>query len=118
HYEAEVDRQQRRADAHANALYERELATYESQRQAAERATRTVEPDPPTQAPAKPARQRPTGKASASTDGKPKLDAETARAWSEVNARPGPSAVRRHFTEQGYQVPSLKTVQRWLNNNQ
>lgn len=51
---------------------------------------------------------------SAEATPKPKLDADTAIAWARSN-NAGPTTTRRHFAEQGYQVPSVKTVQRWLN---
>ncbi|EIF01238.1 hypothetical protein [Saccharomonospora glauca] len=47
--------------------------------------------------------------------GKPRLTPEQAKAWSEENRKPGPSAVINHFKAQGYDTPSVATMRRWLN---
>ncbi|TLW89249.1 hypothetical protein FFT09_22750 [Saccharomonospora piscinae] len=46
---------------------------------------------------------------------KPQLTSEAAVAWSKANGEPGPSAVIKHFTAEGYDTPALATMRRWLN---
>ncbi|MEU4673963.1 hypothetical protein AB0F91_39910 [Amycolatopsis sp. NPDC023774] len=44
------------------------------------------------------------------------LDADTAFAWSQAHGHPGPAAVRKHFADEGYEVPNaLSTLRAWIN---
>lgn len=70
----------------------------------------------------KPATTKPAaGKAATKpkrTPRKPELARDEAVRWAQDNGRPGPSAVIRHFAEQGYATPALATMRRWLNTPQ
>lgn len=114
-YETERARARHRADAHAEAIYERRLAAWETGQQATDRAvSKASTPQQPQQS--RPARKGvPKSRDIAHSSGTPKLDADTARAWAAANGNATQAKVRAHFSARGYQVPSEATVRRWLN---
>lgn len=73
---------------------------------AAKQVQATAAQAPAAASPAKKATPKPSAK---------KLDADTARNWSAKHDHPGPSAVRRHFADQGYEVPAVSTLRAWIN---
>jgi hypothetical protein len=89
---------------HREQQRQHRLAEQAAAKQAATQVA-TVEA-PAAASPAKKANPKPSAK---------KLDAETARRWSEQHEHPGPSAVRRHFADQGWEVPAISTLRSWIN---
>lgn len=67
---------------------------------------------------AKPA-SKTSGRPTAKKPGKPELDRATALDWVATSAPDaGPAAVRQHFTAKGFEVPTDRTLRRWLNENE
>lgn len=63
---------------------------------------------------AKPKPAKPVGKAPAKRAGKPELTAAQARAYAQQHPGATASQVRAHFAGQGHQVPTERTVRRWI----
>lgn len=80
-----------------------------------ERAAR-VEPKPaPQPAPkSEPAARPAAPPAAPRPDGRPVLDQDTAVAWATDNGTPSAGQVRDHFAQLGYDVPTVRSVRRWL----
>lgn len=110
--------------------FSKALKTYTDQRRAAaEKAKREqhgknnaeqnllttpTQPKPAAPKVTKPTASKPKASSKRKTS-KPSVTPEQAKTWSEDNGRPGPTAVIRHFREQGYATPSVATMRRWLN---
>jgi hypothetical protein len=64
--------------------------------------------------PAKPRPAKSAGKVPAKRVGKPELTAAEARAYAQQHPGATASQVRAHFAGQGHQVPTERTVRRWI----
>jgi hypothetical protein len=77
--------------------------------------TPAAEPQPTTTKPV----TKTGGRVTAKKPGKPELDRVTALDWVQRSAPDaGPAAVRQHFTAKGFEVPTDRTLRRWLNENE
>jgi outer membrane biosynthesis protein TonB len=104
-------------DAAMTGIAEERQREYDAARRAEEKTARENQPapPPPRPAPAPKSVKQPTKTSTRSQSKAPRLDRDEAVRWSQQHGHPGPSAVRKHFRDRGYEVPAISTLRAWIN---